>query len=613
MTEAQRQDLRAALPEFDRWSRDVPVIEPRRHADGHAIEVSVTAYCQLHDLGGQPVAYGSFFRASRPGDVRSTARNIYSRALAGSVRTADVVAALEDVLRDLLPGDRAFILADRKNRWTATLAAGQPQEVAEAVRVADPQALRRIVRAGEPAPLDLAVDGERVECLAIPAAAGGQPTAMALVDVAPDALDGESMDLVSALAAEASGALARVEAVSALEGKVEILTAIAGVAQASSLDPTEVTQHVARHAAEAMSCERAAVYLWDDHHKELRLEAFHSTDPQWQDGEQVQRDGRRAAAEMFASVEPFLAQDTRTCPWLAGPWEHEQGAVSVHAMPLVAGGIDLGLVVVAHTTANPRGFTSLCTQVGAALSRQAALSIANAQLLARQAEANRALEAHNRRRADYVEGITHDLRTPITAVLGFAKTLRRNGERMNPDDREEALATIERQALRVSRMLDDMMDSARASAGELRPDQTGDVALHHVVSEALLIATPEQRSRLMASCDPTVVAWGDADQLTRVVQNLIANALRYAPGQSPVEIVVDEVDGQAQLQVIDHGPGVPDGVDLFGRFARGDGRGTGLGLYTVKAMVEAHGGTIAIGATPGGGATVTVRLPRAQG
>lgn len=612
MTAPQLEDLRQLLPEFDRWAGEVPIVVPRRHADGHAIEVSVTSYCRLHDTDGQLIGYGSFFRATRATDARATARNHYSRALAESVRAADVVAALEDAQRDLLPGDRALLLAERNRRWRATLAAGQPQDTADRVTVPDGAGLSRIVAGTAPAEMQIAVDGLPLPALVVPAAAAGQPTAMALVGVTRDQLDVEALELASTIASEASAALARVEAVTELEGKVEILQAIAGVAQAASLDPEEVTQHIARHTASALSCERAAVYLWDGDRGELRLAAYHAADGT-ADQPGIHDAGTRAAAEMFASVQPFLVQDTRACPWLAGPWSHEEGAVAVHGMPLSAGGSDLGLIVAAHTTDRPRGFTSLCLQVGAALSRQAALAISSAQLLARHADANRALEAHNRRRADYVEGITHDLRTPITAVLGFAKTLRRNGARMNPDDREEALATIERQALRVSRMLDDMMDSARANAGQLRPDQTAEVALHHVVSEALLIATPEQRTRLMASCDPAVRAWGDADQLTRVVQNLIANALRYAPGQSPVEIVVDRIDGMAQLQVVDHGPGVPDGVDLFARFARGDRRGTGLGLYTVKAMVEAHGGSIAITGTPGGGATVTVRLPLFDG
>jgi two-component system, OmpR family, sensor kinase len=102
---------------------------------------------------------------------------------------------------------------------------------------------------------------------------------------------------------------------------------------------------------------------------------------------------------------------------------------------------------------------------------------------------------------------------------------------------------------------------------------------------------------------------GDADQLTRVVQNLLVNALQYAPAGSPVVVSVEADASHATLQVIDTGPGIPTDLDAFTRFGRGDSRGTGLGLYTVKQIVELHEGSIDLSATPGGGTTVTVHLP----
>ncbi|MEO2106324.1 MAG: ATP-binding protein [Actinomycetota bacterium] len=609
LTPAQRDDLRSALATFEDWAEEVPLVFPRRHADGRTIEVCVTAYTRLTDADGRPAGFGSFFRAVRSTDPRTHARNVYSRALAQSARRDEVVAAVAMVLQDLLPGDAGYMLTRGPTGWDGSVAIGDHQEVAESIHMDSPSALDDVAETGIAQLLELPVNGVTTAALAIPA--GPQPagTVLALVGEGVRRRDDDSLELAGALASEAWAALRRVDALADLEGKVEILEAIAGVAQASGLDPDRIVNHIARHAANALSCERSAIYLWDDDRSELELAAFHSSDRTWEPGDVIHAEGRRAAEEMFASVEPFLTQDTRTCPWLAGPWDRETGAISVHGLPLLVGDLEVGYLVVAHTDANPRGFTSLCTQVGAALSRQAALAISNARLLASQAEANRLLHEGNRRRADYVEGITHDLRTPITAVLGFAKTLRRAGGRLSEQDREEALDTIERQALRVSRMLDDMMDSARADAGELQPDKQVAVPLHHVVSEALLIAAPEQRSRLSASCDPTVIAWGDADQLTRVVQNLIANALRYVPGSSPVEVVVERTEGMAQMLVVDHGPGMPAGVNVFGRFARGDVRGTGLGLYTVKTLVEAHGGSIVLRDTPGGGTTMDVRLP----
>lgn len=218
------------------------------------------------------------------------------------------------------------------------------------------------------------------------------------------------------------------------------------------------------------------------------------------------------------------------------------------------------------------------------------------------------LRALERQRADLIAGITHDLRSPVTAVVGFAHTISQAGDLLSPAERREALETIERQSLRISHMLDDMMASARAEASDLVPDRRVAVALHDAVGDALSGAAPAQRGRLRPDVAEVLVC-GDAGQLTRVVQNLVGNALEYAPSGTPVEVVVHTEGGQGVVHVVDHGPGLPAGLDAFTRFGRGDGRGTGLGLYTVKRIVELHGGSVHMSTTAGGGTTVSVRLP----
>ena len=278
-------------------------------------------------------------------------------------------------------------------------------------------------------------------------------------------------------------------------------------------------------------------------------------------------------------------------------------------MPLGIGEQRVGVLVVAHTVANPRGFTSLCTQVGEAVSRQASLALSNAQLFHKQAEATQRFKRMDRQRADWIAGVVHDLRSPVTAIGGFVTTIIKKGETLGPDRRATALDAISRQSLRVSRMLDDMMDSAMAEAGVLSPDRQHPMVLADAVSDAVLVADAEQRGRINVEADRSVEVLGDMGQLTRVVQNLILNALEYTPPDSVISIALAEDADMATLDVTDRGPGFPADVDPFSRFGKGSDGGTGLGLYTVKRIVELHRGTITLADAEGGGTTVSVRLP----
>jgi two-component system OmpR family sensor kinase len=182
-------------------------------------------------------------------------------------------------------------------------------------------------------------------------------------------------------------------------------------------------------------------------------------------------------------------------------------------------------------------------------------------------------------------------------------------DRMSPEDRAEALAVIARQALRVSRMLDDMMDSARAEVGVLGTDDHTAVSLDHTVREAVLVCTPEEQERLQIEVDTNVTVRGNSSQLSRVIQNLVVNALHHAPHDTTVQVRAYGTHDEGVIVVTDHGPGVPDGVHLFDRYSRGPSGGTGLGLFTASQIVGLHQGRIEVDATPGGGATFLVRIP----
>lgn len=206
-----------------------------------------------------------------------------------------------------------------------------------------------------------------------------------------------------------------------------------------------------------------------------------------------------------------------------------------------------------------------------------------------------------------VADASHELRSPVTTLRGNLELLSRGA--LSPEDRDGALADTHAEAERLGRLVEELLTLARADTVE--PD--GSVALLELVDAALagtgavLIPPPHGVSGATLQGDPVA--------LRAMVRNLVENAERYGGG---AEVTLDGDRDWVTLSVIDRGPGVPvaEREAIFGRFSRGSqaaGRpGSGLGLAIVAATAQSHGGSTSVGDTPGGGATFTVRLPRAR-
>lgn len=222
----------------------------------------------------------------------------------------------------------------------------------------------------------------------------------------------------------------------------------------------------------------------------------------------------------------------------------------------------------------------------------------------------------------FVADASHELRTPVTAIRGYAE-LYRAGGLSDPAALESAMGRIEGEGRRMSLLVDDLLLLARLDQG--RPLRRDAVDLSRICTDAiadLRAAAPSHP--VVAAVDPGVVVVGDDDRLRQVVGNLLGNVRVHAPADTPIEVVLREAataDGSrwAELRVVDHGPGIPPehASRVFDRFYRADaGRsrgkgGSGLGLSIVASIVTAHGGRLWHEATPGGGATFAALLPLA--
>jgi len=248
---------------------------------------------------------------------------------------------------------------------------------------------------------------------------------------------------------------------------------------------------------------------------------------------------------------------------------------------------------------------------GFAAQTAAALDRERLRTQAAQAEA---LAEGNRMRTALLAAVSHDLRTPLASIKASVSSLRQTDVAWTEADEEALLATIEENADRLDGLIGNLLDMSRLHTGSLQPflrpitiDEVAPIALRGLDAPAdLRLVVPDGM--------PLVLA--DPGLLERVLANLFANALYHSPPGRPPVLQAHRARDSIVLEVIDHGPGVPDALktEIFEPFRRFDERkvGVGLGLAVAKGFTEAMGGAIVAADTPGGGLTVRITLPVAS-
>ena len=244
------------------------------------------------------------------------------------------------------------------------------------------------------------------------------------------------------------------------------------------------------------------------------------------------------------------------------------------------------------------------------------LGVALNGMLGRIEEAFDQRTASEVRLRQFIADASHELRTPVTTIRGYAE-LYRTGALRGSGELDEAMRRTEQESIRMGMLVEDLLHLARLDQG--RPLERAPVDLSALVADAVLDAqavTPDRAITVEAAV-PTVVL-GDEGRLRQVVTNLVGNALVHAPG-APIAVRTRAEGGSAVLEVTDEGPGMApaDAAKAFERFFRADASrqrhsgGSGLGLAIVEATVRAHGGTVEIDTELGRGTTVRVRVPLA--
>jgi len=223
-------------------------------------------------------------------------------------------------------------------------------------------------------------------------------------------------------------------------------------------------------------------------------------------------------------------------------------------------------------------------------------------------------------RADFIANASHELRTPLAALAGFIETLQ-GSARDDSAARARFLPIMQAQATRMARLIDDLLSLSRIELNaHLRPDKQVDlVAIVRQVADSLQTLARDRGVEIAVMARPDrLVVLGDRDELMRVFENLIENALKYAASGKKIDIML-AIDGapEALISVRDYGPGIapehlPRLTERFYRVDVSESRaqgGTGLGLALVKHILNRHGGRLTIDSIAGQGATFTAHLP----
>lgn len=229
----------------------------------------------------------------------------------------------------------------------------------------------------------------------------------------------------------------------------------------------------------------------------------------------------------------------------------------------------------------------------------------------------RSMRATDRAKDEFIAIISHELRTPMTSILGWTRMLGLGG--LDEQTQREALDALERSTLAQAKLIEDLLDESRIASGKLRLELRA-VDLRTVLANALSLARPAAESKQIVletqHADDRYDVFGDPARLQQAVGNLIANAIKFTPEGGRVQIHLTRDGTAARMDVIDSGRGIAKTLlpHIFERFRQGEGgdrqSGLGLGLSITRHIVEMHGGSVTASSPGDGqGATFTVHLP----
>ncbi|MDZ8189122.1 MAG: ATP-binding protein [Nostoc sp. ChiSLP02] len=417
----------------------------------------------------------------------------------------------------------------------------------------------------------------------------------------------------------------------------------------SSQQPVELIDSVFRKLSEQIGLDVYFNYLVEDNSEIMRLESYSGISPELAKEIQWLAFGEAVCGTVAQQRRPIPVENVQQSTDRKTELIRSLGISAYYCYPLMAQGRLLGTLSFGSRTR--LSFTENQKGMMQAVCDQIAIAMERASLIASLQQQTEQLQQANRIKDEFLGILSHELRSPLNAILGWAQVLQRS--KLNETQIAKAMETIERNAKAQTQLIEDLLDISRMNRGKLRLNvRTCDlVAIIESSLETVRLAAQSKgidlRFSLLSSLetenkhphdsykpeDSIFLVSGDCERLQQIVWNLLSNAIKFTPPGGKVEVqlsVVSDISastsslGQqtiekyAQIQVIDTGIGVSSDFlpFVFERFRQADSSSTrtygglGLGLAIVRHLVELHGGTIHAD-SPGKqqGATFTVKLP----
>ncbi|HMG53854.1 MAG TPA: ATP-binding protein, partial [Kofleriaceae bacterium] len=293
---------------------------------------------------------------------------------------------------------------------------------------------------------------------------------------------------------------------------------------------------------------------------------------------------------------------------------------SAMAVPIIARGEVVGVITFVYT-GHARRYAEADLAFVEDLAQRAGVAIDNARLYAAEQHARRAADVANHAKDEFLATVSHELRTPLNAILGWANML--SSGALDEPRVHRAIETIERNAVAMAQLIEDLLDVSRIISGKLRIDvQPVDVAA--IAEAALESVRPAAAAKTISVREVLDTGgarvMGDPTRIQQILWNLLSNAVKFTGKGGLVDVVVRRVESSVELSVRDTGRGIAPRFlpHVFEAFRQAEGGATrshgglGLGLAITRQLVELHGGTIeAHSAGEGAGSQFTVRLPLA--
>ena len=249
---------------------------------------------------------------------------------------------------------------------------------------------------------------------------------------------------------------------------------------------------------------------------------------------------------------------------------------------------------------------------------ECSLALENARN-AREKEETMVLAENERLRANLLRAVSHDLRTPLTSIMGNADNLMSCGESLEPETRRQLYTDIYRDAQWLNEMVENLLSASRMHDGKLNLNMTTEL-IDDMISEAVshLGRRLENHTVIRNRSDELLFVKADARLMVQVVINLLDNAVKYTPEGTAIRIDTAAEDGNVVVRIADEGPGIPDDqkqriFDLFYSSGNPTGdsrRGLGIGLALCRSIIKAHGGSISVSDNEPHGAVFEFALPR---